>query len=37
MPTFFCYNLNKGEIKYIAVTIGNNGYIVGANLRKKLK
>lgn len=25
----------KGEIKYIAVTIGNNGYIVGANPRTK--
>ncbi len=29
--------LYKGEIKYIAVTIGNNGYIVGANPRTKLK
>lgn len=27
----------KAEIKYIAVTIGNNGYIVGANPRTKLK
>ncbi|CAD5954935.1 hypothetical protein [Planktothrix agardhii] len=29
--------IHKGEIKYIAVTIGNNGYIVGANPRTKLK
>lgn len=27
----------KGEIKYIAVTIGSNGYIVGANPRTRLK
>ncbi len=29
--------IHKGEIKYIAVTIGNNGYIVGTNPRTKLK